>query len=198
MPLVMERLRRKNIPPRRIKVDIHHTEHIHSGSEGAVRHAKVFMTDEKGQRVGPIDLVEKKFHGAEETRRGVSFQVYKENPLLAKPVEQFELILRIRRINQRLKLKLHFPRTVRLVKHDDGKYSVLSTPLNVVNPYELPVKEEEAFFRDMERQQEILKRLRIRALKDAFFCVKNPETGEITAVIADFGTLSIIKKNQKK
>lgn len=198
MPLVMERRRRKNVVPRRLRADIQPAEHIHHGSEGVVRRTKVFMVDEKGQRVGPLDLVEKKFYGTDETRHSVSYSVYKNNLLLAKPVLQFELVLRLRRLNTRLKLGLRFPRTIRLIKHDDGKYSFLMTPLHVVNPYELTPKEEEAFFVDMERQQQTLKRIGLRALKDVFFCVKNQETGEVTAVMADFGTLSNMKEKRNK
>lgn len=128
MPLVLKAPPKKNqAKVAAIRARIVARTPIHHGSEGAVHFADVHVTSGNRSRVQPLKLVEKKFHGVEETRRSVSYQVYKENPLLAKPVEQFELIVRIRRINQRFQLKLHFPRTVRLVKHDDGKFSILST-----------------------------------------------------------------------
>lgn len=196
MPTILKRPGKTRRGSQELRAMIFRREPIHSGSEGAVHRADIHVTSGNRSRIRPVKLVEKKFHGAEETRRTVSYQVYKENPLLAKPVEQFELVTRIRRINTRLRLGLRFPHTIRLVKHDDGKYSILSTQLNVVNPYELSPKQEDAYFRDVERQQDILKRLRIRALKDVFFCVQDPATKEVTAVIADFGTLAPIKKQK--
>ncbi len=199
MPITIRRSLRRRKPDARAKKLGTDTEFlrladIHSGSEGVVRRVNAHVTKNGRTRLKPVELVEKKFYGKEETGRRVSYTVYKQNPMLANPVEQFELVLKLRRLNTRRRLGLRFPRTVRLVKNDDGTYSVLMTPLNVVNPLELEPKKEEEFYRDRERQQKTLIQLRIRALTDVFFCVRDPITDEVHAVIGDFGTLSHIKK----
>lgn len=166
-------------------------EIIHpGGSEGSVHRVRIGITNTKGSRL--IELIEKVFHPKNHpAAQQVSFSVRKNNPHLWKPREQFQLISRIRRINFKRKLGLHFPRTIRLVQHDDGTHSILTSPLNVVNPYELSPREEDRFYADMDRQSTILGRMGVKILKDSFLCCRNPRTNEIEAVIADFGTISM-------
>jgi len=160
------------------------------GSEGEVHRVRIGIT--RGPRSRWVTLIEKVFHPKNHPNvQSVSFSVKKNNPHLRKPQEQFQLITRIRRINFKRKLGLRFPRTIRLVKHDDGSYSILTSPLSVVNPYELNSKEEDRFNADIDRQSTILGKMGVRILKDSFFCCRNPNTNEIEAIIADFGTISL-------
>lgn len=200
MPIVIggARHRKKHhiTPKLGTKASVRTGKLIGEGSEASVHQAQAEVQGKKRSKV--VSLVEKQFHGVEETRHHVSYSVAKNNPLLAKPVQQFEFVLKLRRANLKWKLGLRFPPTLRLVKKDSGKYSILMTPLDIVNPYELPPKLEEQFFRDKERQQETLKRVGVRALDDAFYCVWNANHTAVTAVIGDFGTLSILRKRKKK
>lgn len=199
MPITIRRsMKRRKTDERRKKLgtdtEFRRLAEIHAGSEAMVRRVNAHVTKNGRTRLKPVELVEKKFYGKEETAKRVSYTVYKQNPMLANPVEQFEFVLKLRRLNTRRHLGLRFPRTIRLVKNNDGTYSILMTPLNVVNPLELEPTKEEAYYRDRERQQTTLVQLRIRALGDVFYCVQDPATGEVSAVIGDFGTLSYIKK----
>jgi hypothetical protein len=68
----------------------------------------------------------------------------------------------------------------------------------VLNPYDLLPKEEDAFYADMDHQITTLGRIGVRALKDAFFCCRDPETHAVVAVIADFGTISLERYRKKQ
>jgi hypothetical protein len=166
------------------------------GSEGSIHRVALEVRRPTNRRV--INLIEKIFHPNDHPNvRGVSYSVRKNNPLLRKPREQFNLIERIRRINLRKKLGLRFPRTIRLAKNDDGTLSIYTSPLDVLNPYDLSPAEGDSYYADIDHQTTALGRIGVRILKDAFFCVRDPNTKQVVAVIGDFGTISREKGRKK-
>ncbi|QQR92722.1 MAG: hypothetical protein IPJ89_00570 [Candidatus Iainarchaeum archaeon] len=185
---------RKKIHPFGNDIAIQRQHQLGSGAEGTAHAVRVTISGKENRSIG---LVEKEFN-PRTVNPVLSWSVTSKGPNLMNPRAQFALIEKLIKRNREEKLGLRFPATVRLVRKNDGTFSLLMTKLAVVDPYKLDWEKQDQYVTDALRQEEILKKAGYRVPRDCFFCVQDPTTHDVRAVIADFGTLAYNQKKNKK
>ncbi len=169
--------------PRKLR-SLRRKHHLGGRHEGDV--FEVEATVQRGKKKRKLVLVEKEF------QPGFAWPM---NTYFRNPWKQFKLLQELVRLNRAENLGLRIVPTIRIKERNGRKATLLMTRLSPLK--RLSTRMYEQFSADMRRQIVIAGENGFSIYTDAFVPVRDKETGNVVAMIADFGNIEKGHKSKR-